>query len=110
MFYVDDSQLIAEMMKPHQCGRDCFCWKIRSARPAMIESANMVEAIQVECKRARVIIQHCEASPEIRFAAIWLDQFVKLSEQAIAEQDVVRCVACLKELRAVWFIDEGFGP
>jgi hypothetical protein len=66
-------------------------------------SANMVEAIQAECNRVREVIRIYDELPNNVgiFGATWMRELVKRSEKAIAELDVVECVACLKELREV---------
>jgi hypothetical protein len=66
-------------------------------------SANMVEAIQAECNRVREVIRIYDELPNNVgiFGATWMRELVKRSEKAIAELDVVECVACLKELRDV---------
>jgi hypothetical protein len=64
---------------------------------------NAVEAIQAECNRVREVIaayDALEAGVGI-FGATWMRDLVSRSEKAIADQDAVACVACLKELREV---------
>jgi hypothetical protein len=57
--------------------------------------------LEAEMERARKIIEHCDATPTISFAAIWLRALVRRGEQAIDENDVVACIACLKQIREV---------
>jgi hypothetical protein len=66
-------------------------------------SENAVDAIQRECNRVREIIAQYKALPNGvgTFGATWMQDLVRRSEKAIAEQDAVACVVCLKELREV---------
>lgn len=66
-------------------------------------SENLVEAIQRECNRVREIIALYKSLPNGagEFGAAWMRQLVTRSEKAIAEQDAVGCVTCLKQLREV---------
>jgi hypothetical protein len=57
--------------------------------------------LEAEVKRAKLIIEHCDSTPTITFAALWLRALVRRSEQAIDENDVVACIACLKQIREV---------
>jgi hypothetical protein len=66
-------------------------------------SANLIEAIQAECNRVRDVIKlydELEGGVGV-FGATWMRDLVRRSEKAIAEQDAVACVSCLKELRKV---------
>ena len=69
----------------------------------MIEKENLVEAIQRECNRVREIVAQYRSLPNGlgEFGATWMSDLVRRSEKAIADQDVVACVTCLKELREV---------
>ena len=57
--------------------------------------------LESEMKRAKTIIEHCESTPTMSFVSIWLRALVRRGEQAINENDVVACIACLKQIREV---------
>jgi hypothetical protein len=66
-------------------------------------SGSLIEAIQAECNRVRDVIRLYDELPNNVgiFGSTWMRDLVKRSEKAIADNDVVDCVACLKELREV---------
>lgn len=66
-------------------------------------TVNVVEAIQRECDRVREIIALYKTLPNGvgEFGATWMKELVRRSERAIADQDAVECVVCLKRLREV---------
>lgn len=59
------------------------------------------QELESEMKRAKRIIETCEATPTVSFAAIWLRALCRRGQQAIDDHDVVACIACLKQIREV---------
>lgn len=59
------------------------------------------QELEIEMKRANEIIEHCEATPSISFAGLWLRALVRRGEQAIRDHDVIACIATLKQIREI---------
>jgi hypothetical protein len=61
----------------------------------------IIEDLEVEVKRAKDMIAHCEATPTTSIAARWLRALVLQSERAIRDRNVIVCIRCLRQLREV---------
>ena len=61
----------------------------------------IIDSLETEMKRAREIIADCEVQTTLSFAAAWLRALVLRGEQAVKDNDLVACEACLREIREV---------
>jgi hypothetical protein len=59
------------------------------------------QELRSEMDRANKIIAVCQSTPSCTFVASWLRGLVLRSEQALKDNDVVTCIACLKQIREV---------
>ncbi len=60
---------------------------------------NLIEAMQSEISRCKELIKTYEEIPTGGFGAAMIKQSVEAAEKALASDDTVKMVLCLKDLR-----------